>query len=334
LSPPRAVAVKAPCRADLAGGTLDIWPIGLLHPGSMTVNAAIPVTVELELALDGPDGLVEHVAADGKTRTLSPEHALTDLTAAVAFALMPGGGATVRVRSQAGIGSGLGGSSAYAVALARGLEAVTGSQWRDDALVTLLRDLEARLMSVPTGVQDHWPPICGGVLALHLEPGADVVETLEVDPAWMGERMTVFDTGLSHHSGMVNWQVVRRRLDGDAATRQRISVIADAAKRCRQGLVAADEEAVGGAIAAEWAARRELAPEVCPPELDAVSAAATEAGAAAVKACGAGGGGSVVVWHAAGARSTVVEALEAAAPSGRVVATEVATEGCRVSGIE
>lgn len=300
----------------------------------MTVNVAIPVTVELELELEGPDGLLDHIGSDGQTRTLSPEHALTDLTAAVAFALMPSGGATVRVRSQADIGSGLGGSSAYAVALARGLEAVTGSQWRDDALVTLLRDLEARLMSAPTGVQDHWPPICGGVLALHLAPGADVVETLEVEPAWVGDRMTVFDTGIAHHSGMVNWQVIRRRLDGDAATHGRISAIADAARRCRQGLLAADEEAVGEAIAAEWAARRELAPEVCPPELEAVSAAATEAGAAAVKACGAGGGGSVVVWHAAGERAKIVEALKGAAPQGRVVATEVATEGCRVTGVE
>jgi D-glycero-alpha-D-manno-heptose-7-phosphate kinase len=334
LSPPRAVNVTAPCRADLAGGTLDIWPVGLLHPGSMTVNAAIPVMVELELRLGGPDGLVDHIGSDGQTHTLSPEHALTDLTAAVAFALMPAGGATVRVRSQAHIGSGLGGSSAYAVALARGLEAVTGSQWRDDALVTLLRDLEARLMSAPTGVQDHWPAICGGVLALHLAPGADVVETLEVKPEWMGDRMTVFDTGVAHHSGMVNWQVIRRRLDGDAETRRRIAVIADAARKCRQALLAVDEAAVGEAIAAEWAARRELAPEVCPPELEAVSAAATEAGATAVKACGAGGGGSLVVWHAAGARPAVIEALEAAAPRGRVVATDVATDGCRVTVVE
>src|SRR5215472_2231073 len=32
---------KAPTRVDLAGGTLDIWPLYLFHPGAVTLNAAI-----------------------------------------------------------------------------------------------------------------------------------------------------------------------------------------------------------------------------------------------------------------------------------------------------
>src|ERR1700731_1820275 len=32
---------KAPTRVDLAGATLDIWPLYLFHPGALTVNAAI-----------------------------------------------------------------------------------------------------------------------------------------------------------------------------------------------------------------------------------------------------------------------------------------------------
>src|ERR1700758_4386981 len=32
---------KAPTRVDLAGGTLDIWPLYLFHPGALTINAAI-----------------------------------------------------------------------------------------------------------------------------------------------------------------------------------------------------------------------------------------------------------------------------------------------------
>ncbi len=40
-----AVSVRGWCRVDLAGGTLDIWPLGVLHPGSRTVNLAIEVPV-------------------------------------------------------------------------------------------------------------------------------------------------------------------------------------------------------------------------------------------------------------------------------------------------
>ncbi len=32
---------KAPTRVDFAGGTLDIWPLYLFHPGAVTLNAAI-----------------------------------------------------------------------------------------------------------------------------------------------------------------------------------------------------------------------------------------------------------------------------------------------------
>ena len=35
------VIARAPCRVDLAGGTLDIWPLYLFHPGAVTVNFAI-----------------------------------------------------------------------------------------------------------------------------------------------------------------------------------------------------------------------------------------------------------------------------------------------------
>ncbi|MBV9211182.1 MAG: hypothetical protein JOZ52_11160, partial [Acidobacteria bacterium] len=32
---------SAPTRVDLAGGTIDIWPLYLFHPGAATVNFAI-----------------------------------------------------------------------------------------------------------------------------------------------------------------------------------------------------------------------------------------------------------------------------------------------------
>src|SRR6185369_7416341 len=32
---------KAPCRVDLAGGTLDIWPLYLYHDNAVTLNFAV-----------------------------------------------------------------------------------------------------------------------------------------------------------------------------------------------------------------------------------------------------------------------------------------------------
>jgi len=322
--------VESPCRADLAGGTLDIWPLGILHPGSLTVNVAIPVMVRLEVDLEAPPEEVWHAMGDGEWRRLDPAAAQSDLTAAVAFAVRPSGGVRVRVRSQAALGSGLGGSSAYAVALARGILAATGREGAVEWIVAVARDLEARVLGTPTGIQDHWASVRGGVLAVHLEPGGERVERLDVVPDWVGERMTVYDTGISHHSGMVNWEVIRRRFDRERGTIEALESIADAARRCRAALIARDEAGVGEAVADEWAARRRLAPEVCPPELDSIITAGLGAGASAIKACGAGGGGSVLVWHPPGARAAITAALAGTAPDGRVVATGVAKIGCRV----
>ena len=331
VGPGVSVTAEAPCRADLAGGTLDIWPLGQFHPGAMTVNAAIPLTVRLRVDFDAPEGEVLHAVGGGGARRLTREDDFTDLSAAVAFYLVPAGGVRITVLSQASVGSGLGGSSTYAVALSRALLAATGAEMSDQRLVAVLRDLEARVLHAPTGVQDFWSAVTGGVSAIHLEPGGERVEALEVDPAWVGERVTVFDTGIEHHSGMVNWQVIRRRLEGETATRDALQGIACAASDCRERLLVGDDGGVARAIASEWVHRRRLAPEVCPEELGEIERAATAAGAAAFKACGAGGGGSVLLWHSPGARSDIVAALGAAAPSGRVVATAVAAEGCRVA---
>ena len=35
------VEARAPARVDLAGGTIDIWPLYLFHPDAQTVNVAI-----------------------------------------------------------------------------------------------------------------------------------------------------------------------------------------------------------------------------------------------------------------------------------------------------
>ena len=37
------IYAQAPCRADLAGSTLDLWPLYLFHPGSVTVNMAVSI---------------------------------------------------------------------------------------------------------------------------------------------------------------------------------------------------------------------------------------------------------------------------------------------------
>src|ERR1035438_7280782 len=38
-----SIMAQAPCRADLAGGTVDLWPLYLFHPGALTLNFALEI---------------------------------------------------------------------------------------------------------------------------------------------------------------------------------------------------------------------------------------------------------------------------------------------------
>jgi D-glycero-alpha-D-manno-heptose-7-phosphate kinase len=328
---PTPLEAFAPARVDLAGGTLDLWPLYCLHPGSITVNAALASGVRIRLLAGGaPPGAISFSAPGRRPRLLDPGEAGRDLAAAVGFHLVPGGGFAVEVVEQPPIGSGLGASSAFAVALARGCLALAGRRLPPARIVALLRDLESRVLGVPTGVQDYWPALVGGALALHLEPGGERIERLGTDPNWLAERLVVLYSGITHASGMVNWQVYRARLDGNRRVARRLDEISAAAAACRVALLAGDEAAVGRAITAEWRARRELAPSVTNPALDAILAAGTAAGARAGKACGAGGGGSVMFWVAPRLRGAVRAAALAVAPGAFEVVGGFAARGATV----
>ncbi len=323
--------VFAPVRADLAGGTLDLWPLYCLHPGSITVNAALARGVRIRLVAGGaPSGSIAFSSPASVPRLLGPEDAAHELAAAVGFHLAPGGGFAVEVIEQPPVGSGLGASSAFAVALARGCLALAGRRLSAARTVALLRDLESRVLGVPTGVQDYLPALLGGILALHLNPGGERVERLGTDRGWLAARLVVIYSGIAHASGMVNWEVYRARIDGDRRVARRLDEIAAAAAACRAALLAGDEAAVGRAVAAEWRARRGLAPSVTNAALDAILAAGAAAGALGGKACGAGGGGSVLFWVAPARRRAVCEAALAAAPGGFGVAPGVAARGATV----
>ena len=42
-SNPKSIIARASCRVDLAGGTLDLWPLYLFHPGALTLNFALEI---------------------------------------------------------------------------------------------------------------------------------------------------------------------------------------------------------------------------------------------------------------------------------------------------
>lgn len=218
------------------------------------------------------------------------------------------------VENRAPRGSGLGASSSLLIALSGAMNALNRSGHDPEAIITFGADLEAQNIRIPTGKQDYYAAMYGGVNAIWFDVGGNRVERLMVDEAavhTLETRLILSFTGISHFSGATNWDMLRNYIEGSGDTRQRMAGIKQTALAMREALQAGDFTAFASVLNEEWQNRRGLAEGVSTPEIDRMMAAARGAGAVASKICGAGGGGCMISFAAEGRQPAVIAALEA-----------------------
>ena len=327
------VHASAPTRVDLAGGTLDIWPLYLLHDNSQTLNAAITVRAECRLT-PSPDGRLRIVAEDTGANVEAAHW--SELGQGPASRLVArvlrhfrAGGLTVSTRSAAPVGAGLAGSSALNIALCAAL-----ARWQDrhlagESLIGLALNLEAQVLGVPTGGQDYRPATYGGIAALEMGPAGVRRVPLRVDAEALASRLVLVYTAQSRDSGINNWEVTKRRIDGDPAVTALFDEIRDVALGMRDALEAARWDDVARHLAIEWDLRKRLAPGVTTARLDRLIRCGVQAGAAAAKVCGAGGGGCLLLMAPPDRTAAVRDALSAA--GAHVLDCRIDTRGLQVS---
>jgi D-glycero-alpha-D-manno-heptose-7-phosphate kinase len=329
------VIARAPVRADLAGGTLDLWPLYLFHPGSRTVNVAISYFAESEIT-EISEGAIEINLTDHQYR--QRYESLHELAADPKAALLHRAlehfrltGIRITTRTDAPRGSGLGGSSALSITLVRALSEMAGNPVEGEDLIFLVRDLETRLLGVPAGIQDYYPPVFGGLGSIHLNPGKPARHALQVPVHDLGAHMILHYTGVSHFSGTNNWELYKRHIDGKKKVQKGFERIAEISIEMERALEAANFPAAGEALRAEWETRKALIDGISTPEIDAAIDAATGAGAWAGKVCGAGGGGCIVFLFPPEKRESVAAAL--ANVPGRVLEAVPVAHGLTVERV-
>ena len=178
-----------------------------------------------------------------------------------------------------------------AVALAGGLAAWTGRVLGEEELLLLVMNIEAQVIRVPTGVQDYRPALYGGVSAVQLGVTGVTRVALNVEADELERRVVVAYTGASRQSGINNWDVMMRRINGDPLVQEAFDGIRDAAAGVRLALDRGQWRDLAGHLNLEWEHRKRLAPAVTTPAIDDLLAEARLNGALAGKVCGAGGGG-------------------------------------------
>jgi len=316
----------------LAGGTLDIWPLYLFHSGAQTINAALGIRASCQVR-SRPDSRVILASSDTGLRLEAEDWRSLNLEGDGRLLAHLGrffelSGVEVTTSSGSPMGAGIAGSSALTIAVCAALARWQQRVLSSEQLLTLAMNLEARTLGIPTGVQDYRPALYGGVSAVELGPLGVERVPLDIDVAELERRLVLCYSGDSRSSGLNNWDITRRHIEGDQALAAHFATIRDIAVDTRRALVAQDWPELGRQLAREWDTRQALAPGVTTPAIDRILSGARAAGALAGKVCGAGGGGCVCLVIDPDRRDQVCDSLVDA--GAQLLECRIDTEGLRV----
>ncbi len=329
---PKTIVATTPCRADLAGGTLDLWPLYLFHPGAVTVNFALSIFTSCRIT-PLPGRAIRLRSVDGKkeesfasleelNKAKQPKHGLA--VQLIKF-FQPEGGFLLETDSESPAGAGISGSSAMMIAATAALARFTGRKLGLEEMRVLAQNVEAQLISVPTGCQDYYPALYGGVSTIHLDAAGIRREGIDASADEIDSRFLVIYTGAPRQSGINNWEVYKAHINGDKKVVKNFETISEIAQGMHSAMKKADWDQVAYLIREEWKLRRSNHEHISTPLIDRLVAVAAKTGGRAAKVCGAGGGGCVLFMVKDGAKERVVEAIRL--NGGQVLPCKMSTDG-------
>ncbi|MFH1454523.1 MAG: hypothetical protein ABIH00_11190 [Armatimonadota bacterium] len=308
----------ASTRIDLAGGTLDIYPLYVFENRAVTVNIAIDLKSQVKINLRDDDRITIFSEDNDKkvevenVNDLKNGHDLDLIVRTVKF-YNPGIGMDITTKSVVPNGSGLGASSSILMALSSALNMIVQKTTDNNDIINWGANLEAQTIAVPTGKQDYYAAIYGGinviwfdVSGIRLEPVTLSKDNLKL----LKESLILSYTGISHFSGNHNWDMMKLYIDKNKKTHESMKRIKDISFKMRDALICFDIEKIAYVLNLEWQNRKNLAKGITNRRIDMLMQKAHKAGAMASKICGAGGGGCMISVADPYKRAEVIDALE------------------------
>jgi D-glycero-alpha-D-manno-heptose-7-phosphate kinase len=307
----------------------------LFHPGALTLNFAVEILTTCRVTplkgqrieLCSIDTHCEETFTNLDELIASRSHRHVLAAYLVRF-FAPERGLRVETDSQSPAGAGISGSSALMIATTAALARFTGRDLDPETMRVIAQNVEAQVIRVPTGCQDYYPALYGGVSAIHLAPDGIRRAAVPVAPEEIELRFVLAYTGAPRQSGINNWEVFKAHMNGDKHVFRNLEKIAAIARDMHQALLRHDWQDVASLLREEWKLRRTNAPGITTPLIDKLIAVSRKNGGRAAKVCGAGGGGCVLMMVEEGAKEAVAQAVAQA--GGHILPLRVARDGLRV----
>jgi D-glycero-alpha-D-manno-heptose-7-phosphate kinase len=330
------IEATAPTRVDLAGGTIDIWPLYLFHPNAATVNFAISLYArcrietrdDRRIILESRDRELSFETDVDGVAALVHEERLELISKLVHF-FKPETGFHLVAESQAPAGAGLGGSSALSIACIGALNRLVGGRYEARKFITIAANVETTVIRVPAGFQDYYGAFHGGANCIRFRADGIEREELHVEAAELERRLVICYTGEPRLSGINNWEMFKAHIEGDKVIFGLFEGIRDSALAMHAALKANDWRAVSAVMSAAYPNRKRLAPNITTPHMERLVEKALAHGAEAAKVCGAGGGGCIAFLCAVETKEAVARALSEE-PDVQVLDWRFAPEGLTI----
>ena len=315
------VIVRAPVRISFGGGGTDI-PSYYMQHGGFVVSTAIAHYATV-MAYPRSDGQIHITSADYGQHETFPRGYIPPVSeplslpkAAIArFAChrLAEMGIDVFLASEVPPGTGLGSSSAMAIALTRALTEYVGVDLTTCEIAEIACSLEIDYLGMPIGKQDQYASAIGGLNTIEFSTAGVTVTPLPLQTGTLralDDRLMLFWTGIQRRSGSLLSQQQANMRDHPAVldSLHRIKQLAGA--MCER-LSMDDLDGFGRLLHECWLEKRRLSSGVSSPAIDDCYAAARASGALGGKITGAGGGGYLLVYVPLESQTRVRDALHA-----------------------
>ena len=299
----KTITIKSPTRVDLAGGTLDMWPLYSFIGPCQTLNVAISIWTEVQLT-PRDDHQIEIESSDvhlkchfaNITEFFSATDPKLKLFQSLIGYFQPQQGFSLKTRSESPVGGGLGGSSSLMISLLKAFSQMTNRQWTTvHQMVHVAHNLEAQILSTPTGTQDYYPAASGGMNILSYSADGITQEVKPVKESWIQDAFLLIYTGRSHHSGLNNFEVLKSAVGQDQRVLSALKDLQKVSAQMVQIIAKKQYSELPELFQREYQARVQLTPAFTSPEIEKLRNISASHQSVA-KICGAGGGGCVLVW--------------------------------------
>lgn len=286
------IIVRAPLRISFVGGGTDLPDFYRRYSGrviSATIDRYVYVVINHTPLLKGITARYSINETTNNIKELKNSRIRETM-----LALGIKDNIEIGIFSHLPVGTGLGGSSAFTVALLKGFSAYLGKRFDKRKLAELACKLEIDKIKEPIGKQDQYATSFGGFNIFQFNPN----DSVEIEPVFLDfkkridleNHIIIFFTGITRAASSV---LMEQKINIPKTT-EILKSMARLVAIFKNKLLRGDFETLGSLLHENWLKKKKLSSKVSTELIDKLYDEGIKHGAWGGKVSGAGGGGCIM----------------------------------------